>query len=950
MNFDLDIAIIAGFLILNLAVGLFYGRGIKNMKDYAIGNQKFNTSTLVATIVATWIGGSGFALSLSETYVNGIWYIFAGSGYAFNLLVVAYLFNKRIPEYNNSLSVAETMGKLYGQKVRIITAIASIASTIAVVALQIKVFSTIFSYFLGFSAIYATIISSIVVIIYSAFGGIKAVTFTDVVQFITFGVVTPIFALFIWKALANQDIFANAMYSELFNYRQLFEYNSEKSYKFISIFLAGLIPALNPTVFQRMLMATSTKQVRKSFLISSIVCLIVYLLTCLIGFVVYFHDNTLNPESLGLYVINNYSFAGIKSFAIIGVMAMIMSTADSWINTSSVIFAHDLCKPLGIKTKHELILSRYFAIFIGISVVILTLSHQYLLDLLFLSENFYIPLITPLLMLAILGVRSTSRVALISISSGIIMTIFWKNFIQPWTNIESVVPGMLANFTAFFIFHYLLEKKWPQNKKKKITRQLMRDKKISLVQKIRNFLQINSKNARITNLNQYLPVSAATYNYFAFAVFLTLITTFSIENSLFKENLHLINLFQAVVLCVALFFFCNGLWPNIFIEKYLAITWIISVFISLVVISSFLVLLSKFSHVSLTILTIHLTMVSLLLGWRTSLIIIPVGLTLSFVLYEGYVKDIVPHDIQDSKMKLMYLLFIVVGFSITLLRSGQEHLEATEAKVENLETEITHLDHEVDDLHSQVNQYHNQVTHYNEKISDQEKEIERLGATAQKILNNVNHELRLPVGNVMNFSEMLYQGLEKHTPEMLKELSDQVYKNTNRLSTMILNMLDLANLEVKKVNLEKTPINFSEMVKNRVTTCRNIYLQGKPISFKLMIDPEIMISVDPNYMRQAIDNLVINAINFSENGTIIVRLEKQNNTVLFTITDQGIGIPSKDIFDIFTPFKMGSNTESKAEGRGVGLALCKSIIEAHDGKIGASSKGEGATFRFVLPR
>jgi signal transduction histidine kinase len=150
--------------------------------------------------------------------------------------------------------------------------------------------------------------------------------------------------------------------------------------------------------------------------------------------------------------------------------------------------------------------------------------------------------------------------------------------------------------------------------------------------------------------------------------------------------------------------------------------------------------------------------------------------------------------------------------------------------------------------------------------------------------------------------------------------------------------------------LEKTLVNLSEIVKSRVTTCRNIYLQGKPINFKLMIDPEIMISVDPNYMRQAIDNLVINAINFSEEGTIIVKLEKQKNSVQFTITDQGIGIPKQEIFDIFTPFKMGSNTESKAEGRGLGLALCKSVIEAHDGKISAESKdGQGAIFRFVLP-
>ncbi|MDG1436608.1 MAG: ATP-binding protein, partial [Rickettsiaceae bacterium] len=146
-----------------------------------------------------------------------------------------------------------------------------------------------------------------------------------------------------------------------------------------------------------------------------------------------------------------------------------------------------------------------------------------------------------------------------------------------------------------------------------------------------------------------------------------------------------------------------------------------------------------------------------------------------------------------------------------------------------------------------------------------------------------------------------------------------------------------------------TTVNFSELVKDRVKTCRNVYLQGKKLSFKLVIDPEIMISVDPNYMRQVVDNLVINAINFSEEGTIEVSVQKQQKSLTFTIMDQGIGIPQNDIYDVFTPFKMGSNTESKVEGRGVGLALCKSVIEAHDGVIKADSKGRGAIFTFTLP-
>jgi signal transduction histidine kinase len=136
----------------------------------------------------------------------------------------------------------------------------------------------------------------------------------------------------------------------------------------------------------------------------------------------------------------------------------------------------------------------------------------------------------------------------------------------------------------------------------------------------------------------------------------------------------------------------------------------------------------------------------------------------------------------------------------------------------------------------------------------------------------------------------------------------------------------------------------------RVKRCQKIYQNGKNIEFKLDIEPGILISVDPNYMRQTVDNLVINSINFSKQGLITISMVKEDGNVIFTITDQGMGIPEGEQFSIFTPFIMGTNTESKSCGRGVGLALCKSAIEAHGGSITADSNGEcGAKLQFVLP-
>ena len=121
----------------------------------------------------------------------------------------------------------------------------------------------------------------------------------------------------------------------------------------------------------------------------------------------------------------------------------------------------------------------------------------------------------------------------------------------------------------------------------------------------------------------------------------------------------------------------------------------------------------------------------------------------------------------------------------------------------------------------------------------------------------------------MNFAEMLNEGLGNFNESQLKMLSDEVYKNSNRLSSMIMNMLDLAALSTKELALDKKTINLGELVSDRVKDCRKIYLDGKKIDFILEIQPELLISIDPDYMRQVVDNLVINAIKFSSEGLIL---------------------------------------------------------------------------------
>ncbi len=194
-TFDIDTAIIALFLIANFTAGLFFSRGKTTLREYAVGNKKFSTGTIADTVIATCIGGGFFSGAITETYKQGLYFIIPALGEPLCLIIVGYFLIPRMAEFLGNLSIADALGNLFGKHVQIISAIAGIFLCIGIVALQFKVGAAILRIFFGVSGFYAILMCAIIVTVYSAFGGIKAVTFTDIIQFFTFGAIVPIISL-----------------------------------------------------------------------------------------------------------------------------------------------------------------------------------------------------------------------------------------------------------------------------------------------------------------------------------------------------------------------------------------------------------------------------------------------------------------------------------------------------------------------------------------------------------------------------------------------------------------------------------------------------------------------------------------------------------------------------------------------------------------------------------
>lgn len=940
---SIDEIIVLGFLLLNLLVGLYYGRNVKTVKNYALGERNFSTSAIVATIVATWISGGSFSFYMAETYMQGLRFVLAIIADALSFLIIAYIFIPRMQHLLGKLSVAEVMGDLYGKNIRIITAITGFIGTIGALAIQFKIFSEVLKYFFAISAMYSTIISGLVVIIYSTFGGIKSVTLTDIVQIITFSLVIPIILFVIWNTIDDVEAINNLLINNPnFDIVHVLDYTQLSFWGTVAIFIYFLVPGFSPATFQRISIAKDIEQSKKSFLLAAIYLLIIELLIAGIAILVLIKDPNIEPYGILSYIIDNYAYTGLRGIIVIGIMAMIMSTADSYISSASVLFSHDFCAPLGIiNNKQKLLFTRIFCTIIGLVSIVMALKFDNIFNLFVLGYGPYMTIVTVPFMLSILGFNTTNYSIMCGMISGITTSICWKYFST--IEVDDTILGMLFNLLVILISHYFFS----NNRIIKLNKPQFSFKLVAL--SYWNQVKIYSSNINLEKI--YSQITPKQDYYFSLMSIYFIISIFSavyaIPISLRLAFEGLINNIYISSLIVATIFLTYPLWSNKINSKFFITTfWLLGLIYNMIFIPMLFTIISNFGQIQLMILIIDLLILTSLLDWRISLISITAGIFASVKLYNYLYQNFS----WSAQFKIIYILLLVSSVLIAFLKPKQEHLEETEAKVGSLESEVTELGYEVSGYRKQVSNLNEQVTHYSERVEDQAKEIERLGATAQRILNNVNHELRLPVGNVMNFAQILSSGIDKMSSEELKLISDEVYTNSTRLSTMILNMLDLAMLSVRKIELNKKTINLGELVEERVKRCRAVYLGDKKIDFRLTIEPELLLVVDANYIRQVVDNIVINSINFSEEGLIEVEVVRDDQFARITIIDQGRGIPTAELYDIFTPFKMGSNTESKSQGRGVGLALCKAAIEAHGGTIKAESNGnQGATFIVSLP-
>jgi Na+/proline symporter/signal transduction histidine kinase len=921
---NIDTAIFLGFLVTTVVIGLMSSRGTNTIKQYAIGNRNFSTATIVATIVATWISGEFFYTHTSEAYTNGLYFIWAFVlGDFICLLLTALVCVPRMGEFLGKLSIAEAMGSLFGERVRVVAAIASFVGTAGLIAIQLKLAGLIFEYALNIPSVYGIFIATIIVTLYSSLGGIKSVTFTDVIQFCMFAVAIPLSAYTLLSTIDNMDAVTNVLTtSSLFDYKEVFDFSNPLALKHLFLFLFCAIPSISPQYFQRITIARNTKQAKQAFVIAALTCLILALFVNWIAVLILSKDSSLSSQDVVKYIISSSSFIGFKGVMLAGIMAMIMSTADSCINSTSVIIVHDFFKPLKMKfVENEIFAARIVSLIIGIAALALSLHNGTLIELFIITESFYTAVVSVPFLMALFGFRGTEKSVIIGMLAGVTTVIAWDHILR--IEVANSVPvGMFANLIFLMGSHYLLKQPggWVGIKDPAPLIAARLERKRSWQKWLNSLKNFDL----IVTFRKNCPKGDGLFSILGFFV---MISAFSSTHTLDKEYQlqysYLIDMFYPITLFSSAALISYPLWLTKWQEKKIeGVIWNMIMFFVLICFSFLMVLISDFSEIQLMVFMVNLIILSTLVTWQWALVNIILGVGATSFLYHKYVYVVLDNDLTTTEFKIIYLLLLLASTLVIFLKPKQEYQELTEDKNNDLKNRIGFQEHEL--------------------VQSQELKHE--------FLRNLQHEARTPIVGITSLGQILDESYEKLTPEQIKKSIKQIAQSSERLSSLVNNMIDLSQLSSLTYVLKKRPVNMTELVYNRLERCKRIYLENKELEFSTEVESDVNLSCDLYYITAVLDNLIINAIAYSKEGTIKLELKQVAGEVRFRISDEGIGIPTEELYDIFGAFTVSSKTRTPAGGRGVGLALCKKVIELHEGKIKAESDGKkGAIFSFMVP-
>jgi len=230
-------------------------------------------------------------------------------------------------------------------------------------------------------------------------------------------------------------------------------------------------------------------------------------------------------------------------------------------------------------------------------------------------------------------------------------------------------------------------------------------------------------------------------------------------------------------------------------------------------------------------------------------------------------------------------------------------------------------------------------------LLEAERQLERL---QDDFVATVSHELRTPLGFIKGYATTLLREDTNWNEDDRREFLTIIDEETDRLKELIDNLLDSSRLQSGTLRMEFQPLRLDTLLKD-------LPLRAKSFDERLTLDVDLetshlQVQADPTRLAQVFDNLLSNVVKYAPGSKVNITLSSQDNQAHIAVSDNGPGIPEENLPNIFSRFYQVPNQNRSVRGSGLGLFICRRIINAHEGEITAESNfGEGTTFHIYLP-
>lgn len=890
----IDFAIVAIYLIFTLIVGIWVSRGVSTFRDYAVANRNFSTPLLIATMFATNIGAGATVGIAGRVYDVGIVMVVACFGSAIHELITARYFASRFPKLKNMMTAGDIMEHYYGKSGKVITGIAGLLKCIGSIGVQIGAIGIAIEQYLGLNYTIGICIAYGFMVIYSAFGGIRAVSFTDAIQFSVLLIAIPMVCNFGLNQVGGYEkLFSSLPEGHL----SLFPASGDSHY-YLILFFIYCLPHMNPATVQRLLIGKNEWQIKKSLYISAALMVVYFIVVGLIGLIAFSINPNLSPEGAFPFVVKELLPTGVKGIAVAGLLAIIMSTADSYLNIAGVSFVNDLLKPLApnsILLKNELLLARVSTGVFGAAAAVLVLQFDYILELGIWSMNFWIPIVLFPLFCALFDIKTRKETFIHAAAAGLTTLVVWEVWVRQYFNAEATMFAFLANGFVFWISHSLY--------KKKSGRPFSTVAPISKITgKVINwhFFRLNELRKlpqRIVRFSESrVDLFGAQYIAFSSFVILNYILPYFMWSPSGPKHEYVILGFRLLsgTLCVPLIL--HESWSKKY-QHYLPVYWHLTLLFCMPFLTSFMLLESHFSYFWLINTALVLLFLGKLADWLTYSVLLPSGVLIALWFF-SVVDDF--DSIQPSKEQIYYAIYIYVFASLVSILFSRTREQRSKQRFDDFKV---------------------------------------LGGA-------MAHEIVQPIASIQNDISSIQRLIDRdqaHSPEKAKltEISARISRTAKRSLGSI--ELLLAKFRDPKRYLETQLQDISSSVSQAIDSYS--FLESELNLVSIDIQDNFKSQIDQNLFNHVLQNLLKNAfytIKKERKGHVSIWTSCNRDCGKLHIKDTAKGIASTELPYIFDQF-----FTTKEKGTGIGLSFCKQTMEAMGGSISCSSVEDQYT-EFIL--